>query len=216
MCERRGFRESGKGRSLENQPVVEREGAGRREGRTFKWVMLSHWQWWKSRRTRSRLEPPLPRTWLVSQVSGTNEQEEEAALSGSWGLCPFWALPPGVEGLCWEMVLPSPSKRSSCSRRAAPLPGHRVLGLLGRSPGGQGLGWASSLPCQGRLTASPEDRVCQEAACAGDEVPSRRSKDGDSSVCLHSLPQQDRRNSSTYPSEICPRPQCPWAAKVTA
>ena len=56
---------------------------------------------WGSRRTGSPSWSPLsPGLGSFSQVSGTHEQEEEAALSGSRGCALSGALPPGLRGLC--------------------------------------------------------------------------------------------------------------------
>lgn len=151
--------------------------------------------------------PISPELSSFSQVSGTNEQEEESALRGprgSLGLCSFWGADPWAE----RAVLRDES------RPPLPLPGGAAA-AQGRSPPGTESPWpavgelpGARAPWLGLLSAlagegtggQPRGQSLPEAACAG----------GTGSL----LEGSARQETVSVPPESAPGPQRPQSGSV--
>ena len=206
-------KECGKGRSLENRPVAW-EG-----GRDAEWTS-GEW--------RADDRSPHPQAAVSGGQGGPGPpagapspqdlahflrflghmNRRRKQLWAGLGVVPFLGHCP----LGWEVsaerwdCCPSPSQEEQLQHRAAPLPGHRVLGLLGQPPRGPGpRGWASSPPSPGKgQAAGPEDRVCRRQPVQEDEVPPHWSKDG-RLICMPPESAPARQETYPYPSRVCPR-----------
>lgn len=157
--------------------------------------------------------PISPGLSSFSQVSGTNEQEEESALRGprgSLGLCPFWGAEPWAERavLRDESRPPAaPPRRSSCSPGPVPSQDRESLACCGRAARGRGpLAGPPLCPCQGR-----DRRPAQRTELAGGSLCGRNrllagglSEAGDrvctSRVCPRASASPKRRRRSHTPS----------------
>lgn len=127
-------------------------------------------------------------------------------------MCPFWGTAPWVERslLRDEIAAPAPPRRSSCGAGLLPSQDTESLACWASGPGGQGpVAGPPPRPRQGR----DRQRV-QRTESAGGSLCGRTkfllagAKTGDSSVCLQSLPQQDRRLIH-IPPESALGPRCP-------
>lgn len=136
--------------------------------------------------------PVSPELGSFSQVSGANEQEEEAALRGPEGLpgcVPFGVLTPGLRGQ--RGASPAPPRRSSCSPGLLPSRDRESLACSGPAAWGQGpLAGPPLCPCQDRdrqpaqMTKLTGDSLCGEKSLLAGGL----SKAGDLYLCLQSPP----------------------------
>ena len=142
--------------------------------------------------------PISPGLGSFSQVSGTNEQEEESALRGprgSLGLCPFWGADPWAEravrrGESRPPPPPLPGGAAAAQGRSPPRT-ESPWPAAGEPPGARApwLGLLSALAREG-TGGQPRGQSLQEAACAGGKAPRWRAQQG-RRPCLYlqSLPQ---------------------------